>query len=147
MKSARAEANSLKSKLAEAEKQNRANADALKEVQKQLAAEKRTGIVDRLLATGRLPESWRADIRKRLIEAKDETEMEAILDEEIKKASSVPKPLAVRGGGASVSPGVQQSKRGGVLSTVAESLGASRADLVTAVDYNDFVRRKYGSNH
>lgn len=144
LKAARAEVDSLKTQLAEVKKQNRTAADELAAAAKSLAEERRTNTVDRLLSGSKLPDDWRKDIRARLLEAEDEKAMATIIEGEMRKAATLPRPLSVRGAGASVSPGVKVSRPVGIVGHIAESLGTSstRADLLTASSYDEYIKLK-----
>lgn len=145
LKAARAEVESLKTQLAEAQKQHRTAAEKLAEANTALANERRTSTVDRLLGKSKLPEEWRAELRARLLEAPDEKAMTAIIEGEIRKAASVPRPLTVRGAGASVAPSTTVvSRGGGMVATVAESLGSvsTARDLVNAANFEEYKRIK-----
>ena len=145
LKAARAEVETLKTQLAEANKQHRTAADKLTEATTALVEERRTNAVDRLLDKSKLPEEWRKDIRARLLEAGDEKAMQTIIEGEMRKAATLPRPLSVRGAGASVSPAnTVVSLGGGMVTHIAESLGTASLgrDLLTAPTYEDYVKRK-----
>lgn len=102
LKSARDEADGLKTQLEQAQKQVRTMTEALDKAKEEVAKTVRESMVDRLLGASKLTDKWKASLRQQLLEAKDEGEMKAILEREAGKAASIPKPIQVRGSGPSV---------------------------------------------
>lgn len=136
VKAARAEADSLKSKIAESDEKNRANAEALVEAQREIAALKRAAQVDRILAESKLPKAWKSDLRQKMIEAKDEQDMAAIVAAEASKAAQLPRPLQIKGN----APATQKPLSASVavrLNPISEALNTRPT---RATNYNEWLR-------
>lgn len=139
LKAARAEAQSLKTQLAEVEKKHRTDAETLKESQAELVRVQREWLVDRLLTGSKLPAEWRKQIREQLVKAKDENDMKAILESEAKKAASAPQRIQIRGSGSAVSPSVSVSLK--PVNPLAEALGVDEK-LMGANSIAEYRRMK-----
>lgn len=130
LKSARDEADGLKTQLAQAQKQVRTMTEALDKANETLALTVREALVDRLLGASKLTDKWKASLRSQLLEAKDESDMKAILEREALKAASVPKPIQVRGSGASVASSKPVERKS--------------AHISEAESYEDYLRMTKG---
>ena len=142
VKSARAEGDAHKAKLAEAKGQLKAAQEKLAEVEAKFAAASKESAVDKLLSgAAHLPDKWRADLRSQLLEA-DPKEWAAIVEREIEKAKALASKVTapIRGAGAIVNRPMQLASRPKV-NPVAESLGVD-PELARAKTFTEFMKLK-----